>query len=74
MNAVYSANILLTKWLKAKIDDFGFSSTVPKMAQGYTLVTAAVSVKSLGYSAPKLGGRQHSPKSDVYSFGVVGKN
>ena len=66
-----SANILLNKSLQAKIGDFGFSRKLPQTPQGYTLVTAAMTVKSLGYSAPELDGRKQFPKSDVYSYGVV---
>ena len=69
-----SANILLNKSLQAKIGDFGFSRKLPQMPQGYTLVIAAMTVKSLGYSAPELDGRKQSPKSDVYSYGVVSLN
>ena len=58
--------------MKAKIGDFGFSRKVPNMPPGYTLVTAVMTVKSLGYSAPELDVCRHSPKSDVYSYGVVG--
>ena len=57
--------------MKAKIGDFGFSRKLPDLPEGYTLVTAAVTVKSLGYSAPELDGGRHSPKSDVYAYGMV---
>ena len=58
--------------MKAKIGDFGFSQRLPaSLPEGYTLITTALTVKSLGYSAPELDGGRHSPKSDVYSYGMV---
>lgn len=58
--------------MKAKIGDFGFSQKLPiDLPEGYTLVTTALTVKSLGYAAPELDGGRHSPKTDVYAYGMV---
>ena len=54
-----------------KIGDFGLAFEMPKIYEGYSLVTAPVCVKSIGYSAPEIDTNHQSPKTDVYSYGIV---
>ena len=67
----YRCNILLDQHFTAKLGDFGVSRELPASTHGYTMVTAASVVKSLGYSPPEADTCRYSTKSDMYSYGVV---
>ena len=56
--------------MNGKLGDFGFAKEMPQQI-GKSFVTAAIAVRSAGYSAPELDSCQHSPKTDVYAYGVV---
>ena len=71
---LYRNNILLDKYMCAKLGDFGFSRELTQINPGKTLVTAAFVAKSAGYSAPELDTAHHSVKSDVYAYGMVSQS
>ncbi|KAJ7538529.1 hypothetical protein O6H91_11G053000 [Diphasiastrum complanatum] len=67
---VKSSNILVTKKFRAKVADFGFSTTGP-MEAGKTHVSTQVK-GTAGYVDPEyFQTMQISPKTDVYSYGVL---
>jgi serine/threonine protein kinase len=66
-----SANILLTKHLRAKITDFGLSR-VREASKSKSTLAPGQSPGTISWSAPEIfKGRKVSEASDMYSFGVI---
>ena len=71
MNYSYSANILLDKFMTAKVGDFGLATTMPTVTQGHSYIRVSEFGGSLGYQAPEILEGEIGPKVDVYSLAVV---
>ena len=68
---IFSVNILLDKFLTAKVGDFGLATVMPTISKGHSYIKVSEFGGSLGYQAPEILESEIGPKIHVYSLAVV---